>query len=719
MGRLIIVSNRLPVSIKTVDGETKFKGSVGGLATGLSSFYNDYKALWIGYPGAKIDSGVEKRLIDEFRCYPVNIPKPTFDLYYNGFSNKTMWPLLHSFPMYTTYSQDYWNAYKRVNRLFMGALSKIAKNGDTIWVHDYHLGLLPDMIRKRYNDAKVGFFLHVPFPSYDVFRLLPWHKDIIHGMLGSDLVGFHTYDYVNAFLESARVLNGYENRFGLIKLHGHTCTVRAFPIGIDFDRFSSYKSENVAHYRRKIAKIVGRKKLIFSISRLDYTKGIIEQLDAFRYFLGKNQEQVGNVLYVLVVVPSREHVEKYGHVKREIEMLVSEINSRYAKEGNTPVLYIYDTLSFSELIAFYKSADVMLNLPLRDGMNLVAKEYIASKDNLKGVLILSGNAGASKDMKEALIVNPYDLENISNAMEKALGLSGSYDYALNRSIRKRLLEGGVRKWAENFIGSLESSVKANSIKPKALDDEALRLIYRDISLDGKGLVILDYDGTLVPLCENPEEARPDAELLELLKGIAKRGHSVVLISGRKKADLERWFGGLHRISLVAEHGAYRKDPGAGRWEKTASFDTKWMGLVREIMEEYRARIDGSFIEQKENSLAWHYGKVKITGVEDTANEVYNTLTNITANSQVNVLFGKKVVEVSNMMSKGIYYELVLARTNPSFIFCAGDDITDESLFYVLPDGAISVKVGDGDSEAKYRCKSYKSLRNSMRRLFLK
>ena len=718
MGRLIIVSNRLPVSIKTVDGETKFKGSVGGLATGLSSFYNDYKALWIGYPGTKIDAEVEKKLTDEFRCYPVNIPKPTFDLYYNGFSNKTMWPLLHSFPMYTTYSQDYWNAYKRVNRLFMGALSKIAKEGDMIWVHDYHLGLLPDMIRKKYNNAKVGFFLHVPFPSYDVFRLLPWHKEIIHGILGSDLVGFHTYDYVNAFLESARVLNGYENRFGLIKLHGHTCTVRAFPIGIDFDRFSSYKSENVAHYRRKIAKISGGKKLIFSISRLDYTKGTIEQLEAFRYFLAKNQEHVDKVLYVLVVVPSREHVEKYGHVKREIEILVSEINSRYAKEGNTPVLYIYDTLSFGELIAFYKSADVMLNLPLRDGMNLVAKEYIASKDNLKGVLILSSNAGASKDMKEALIVNPYDLEEICNAMEKALGISGTYDYTLNRNIRKRLLGGGVRRWAESFIGSLESSVKVNSIKPMVLDDENLRSISSRISSDEKGLIILDYDGTLVPLYENPGEAKPDAELLELLQGISGRGHRVVIVSGRKKADLEKWFGGLD-ISVVAEHGAYRKDQGARGWERTASFDTKWMGLVREIMEEYRARIDGSFIEQKENSLAWHYGKVRIDGVEDTANEVYNTLTNITANSQVNVLFGKKVVEVSNMMSKGIYYELVLARKSHGFIFCAGDDITDESLFYVLPDRAISVKVGEGDSEARYRCASYKSLRNSLRRLFLK
>jgi trehalose 6-phosphate synthase/phosphatase len=718
MGRLIIVSNRLPVSIKNVDGEVRFKGSVGGLATGLSSFYNDYKALWIGYPGTKIDSDVEKKLIEEFRCYPVNIPKPTFDLYYNGFSNKTMWPLLHSFPMYTTYSQDYWNAYKRVNRLFMGALSKIAKKGDAIWVHDYHLGLLPDMIRKKYNDAKVGFFLHVPFPSYDVFRLLPWHKEIIHGMLGSDLVGFHTYDYVNAFLESARVLNGYENRFGLIKLHGHTSTVRAFPIGIDFDRFSSYKSENVAHYRRKIARIVRGKKLIFSISRLDYTKGIIEQLDAFRYFLAKNQEQVGRVLYVLVVVPSREHVEKYGHVKREIEMLVSEINSRYAKDGNTPVLYIYDTLSFGELIAFYKSADVMLNLPLRDGMNLVAKEYIASKDNLKGVLILSGNAGASKDMKEALIVNPYDLDDISNAMEKALGISGAYDYTLNKNIRKRLLGGGVRRWAENFMGSLDSSVKANSIKPMVFDEETLRLVSSRISSSGSGLVILDYDGTLVPLCENPGEAKPDAELLELLQGISRRGHTVVIISGRKKADMERWFGGMD-ISLVAEHGAYHKDQGTDRWERTASFDTKWMGLVREIMEEYRARIDGSFIEQKENSLAWHYGKVRIAGVEDTANEVYNTLTNITANSQVNVLFGKKVVEVSNMMSKGIYYELVLARKKHGFVFSAGDDITDESLFYVLPESAISVKVGDGDSEARYRCPSYKSLRNSLRKLFLR
>jgi trehalose 6-phosphate synthase/phosphatase len=360
----------------------------------------------------------------------------------------------------------------------------------------------------------------------------------------------------------------------------------------------------------------------------------------------------------------------------------------------------------------------MLNLPLRDGMNLVAKEYIASKDNLKGVLILSSNAGASKDMKEALIVNPYDLEEICNAMEKALGISGTYDYTLNRNIRKRLLGGGVRRWAESFIGSLESSVKVNSIKPMVLDDENLRSISSRISSDKKGLIILDYDGTLVPLCENPGEAKPDAELLELLQGISGRGHRVAIVSGRKKADLEKWFGGLD-ISLVAEHGAYHKDQGARGWERTASFDTKWMGLVREIMEEYRARIDGSFIEQKENSLAWHYGKVRIDGVEDTANEVYNTLTNITANSQVNVLFGKKVVEVSNMMSKGIYYELVLARKSHGFIFCAGDDITDESLFYVLPDRAISVKVGNGDSEARYRCASYKSLRNSLRRLFLK
>jgi len=722
--RLIIVSNRLPINIIRKKKSLSFQPSVGGLSTGLSSFYKSYQSIWIGWPGIakerikeeeKIE--IEEKLSTE-NCYPVFLSTNDIEEYYFGFCNKTIWPIFHYFPEYTVYDQNGWESYKRVNEYFCDAVINFAKEGNIIWIHDYHLMLLPKLIRDKFPNVTIGFFLHIPFPSFEVFRFLPWRKEILEGLMGADLIGFHTYDYVQHFFESIRRILGYEHIFSQVITETHVVKVDAFPMGIHYERFSNalYNPE----VQKEIKKFKGELKnlkVILSIDRLDYTKGIIQRLEAYDLFLQKNPELREKVSLILVAVPSRTKVEFYRLLKKQVDELVGEINGKYGTISWMPIRYLYRSLPFSKLAALYHVSDVAFITPLRDGMNLIAKEFVATKSDGKGVLILSEMAGAAKELGEALIVNPNNKEEVANALKEALVMPEIEKKERNQIMQERLQRYNILRWVNDFIYNLIYIKKIQKeLSIKRLTYYMQQKIINDYLKSNNRLILLDYDGTLVPFANAPEKAEPDPELLTLLESLANQPkNEVVIVSGRIKETLEKWFGDLN-ISLIAEHGAWIKEKGKD-WAIIEPLQDDWKQEIKPILEFYVDKTPGSFIEEKEFSIVWHYRKADSELAMARGRELKNILLHLTANLNLGILLGSKVIEIKNLgINKGRAVSILVSKRVWDFILSIGDDVTDEDIFAVLPETAYSIKVGLSHTKAKFNIESEYKVRQLLKEL---
>ncbi len=708
MRRLLIVSNRLPISIEKKRGELQFQPSAGGLATGLGSFYKSYRSLWIGWPGIAINKKngydkeqIEEQLLTEFNCHPVFLSQRDIVDYYEGFCNKTIWPLYHYFTEHVIYEESLYEAYKRVNRLFCDAIVEVAEEDDIIWIHDYHFMLLPQMVREKMPDATIGFFLHIPFPSFEIFRLLPWREDIIRGFLGADLIGFHTYEYARHFLTTVRHLLGYEHTVSYISGADRTIRVDVFPMGIDYERYAkAVETSEVQNAAEKLRSKCGDRKVILSIDRLDYTKGILQRLEAFYDFLERNPQHKEKVILILVAVPSRTKVEHYRTLKKQTDELIGKINGEHGTIGWVPIWYFYRYLRFPTLNALYSIADVALVTPLRDGMNLIAKEYLASKADGRGVLILSEMAGASKELGEALIVNPNNKEELVEALEKALVVPEDEKIEVNRMMQRRLQRYNVMRWAEDFVDRLLHTKKIQmEMHARILTPALKQKLLKDYGSSTKRLLLLDYDGTLMPLFLRPQQAQPTEYLLRLLKKLSgDPQNETVIISGRDKGTLEMWFGNID-LGLVAEHGAWIKEK---EWNLIESMTNDWKVEICPILELYADRTPGSFIEEKEFSLAWHYRKAESELASERALELKEALLALTANLNVGVLEGSKVIEVKNRgINKGRAAMVWISKEKWDFILAIGDDLTDEDIFALLPDSAYSIRVGLGPTKARF------------------
>lgn len=695
----MIVSNRLPFSVTRRGGEYILKQSVGGLATGIGSVYKSLRSLWIGWPGISGQvKEIDEKLTEE-NCYPVSLSQHDVENYYHGFCNKTIWPLFHYFVQHTVYSESMWKSYKHVNELFCDVIMDIAKPDDIIWIHDYQLMLLPGFIRNRNPDTTIGFFLHIPFPSFEVFRLIPWREEIIKGILGADIIGFHTYEYVRHFLDSVRRMLGYEHALGQIETGSRVVKVDAFPMGIDFSRFElAIDQPEVQREVGKIKKRIGDCKVIISIDRLDYTKGIPQRLEAFDLFLERNPEFKEKVVMILVAGPSRTRVEHYIQLKRQVDELVGMINGKHGTIGWVPIWYLFATLPFQGISALYHVADVALVIPSRDGMNLIAKEFVASKKDGRGVLILSEVAGAAKELGEALIVNPNDIEEIASTIKFALCMSEEEQISRNKAMQERLRRYNVSRWVNDFLDGL-SQIKEvqNNLATKKLSGEVRKELIIDYRKARNRLIFLDYDGTLIPFSSRPQDAKPDEELLNLLRRLSDESN-VVIISGRDKRTLDRWFGKL-KVGMVAEHGVWVKEK---RWKTIEPIRNDWKDKIRPILELHTDRTPGSFIEEKEYSLVWHYRKADPELGAVRARELKDALLHLVANLNIGVLEGNKVVEIKNIgINKGKAVLWWFERIKADFILAVGDDITDEDIFEVLPAWAYSIRVGIVSSKARF------------------
>ena len=724
MARLLIVSNRLPITIIKRNGRFGFQTSAGGLATGLGSFYKSYDALWIGWPGIaleRISKEEEEKIRNKLSgeaCFPVFLSHRHIENYYYGFCNKTIWPLFHYFSLYAVFIEKLWESYKRVNQVFCNAILNFTTKDDIIWIHDYHLMLLPLLIREKLPEATISFFLHIPFPSFEVFRLLPWRKEILEGLLGADLIGFHTYDYVRHFLDSVRRIVGYEHSFGQIGVDGRLTKVDVFPMGIDYNRFNKAVHRlDVQKEIKKLRKKLGERKIILSVDRMDYTKGIPQRLEAFDLLLEKNPEYRGKVTLILVAVPSRTKVEHYTLLKRQVDELVGRINGKYATIEWVPVWYLYRSLPFTNLVALYSIADVAFVTPLRDGMNLIAKEFVATKTDQTGVLILSEMAGAAKEMGEAIIVNPNNQHEMVEALKEALNMTELEQRERNKIMQKRLRRYDVVKWANDFMDKLSYVKKLQEeLCVKKLAPKIRKKLIDDYFKSNKRLILLDYDGTLVPLVERPEKAKPDVELLKILSQLSREPRNeIIIISGRDKETLNRWFKNLN-IGLIAEHGVWIKEKGKD-WEMIGPLKNNWKDQIKPILELYVDRTPGAFIEEKGFSLAWHYRKADPDLAEVRARELKDALLHLTANLRLEVLEGSKVIEVKDAgINKGRAALKWLQREEWDFILAIGDDRTDEELFAILPSSAYSIKVGLVASQARFNVGSERDVRILLKRM---
>jgi len=721
VGRILLVSNRLPITISIEGNDFRFESSIGGLATGLGSFYKSRDCLWIGWPGIDQDqikgcqAEIEAELLEE-RCYPVFIPKKDIDSFYDGFCNTTIWPLFHYLPLYTAYREDWWGTYQRVNEAFANAIAEVADPDDTIWIHDYQLMLVPELVRERLPNSKIGFFLHIPFPSFEVFRALPWRTEILYGLLGADLVGFHTYDYQHHFLQNVHRLLGLRSAKGQISAVEKTVQAGTFPMGINYEQYSSAALQPDALSREKeFHEIIGDRKIILSIDRLDYTKGIPQRLKAYSLFLKQCPQYKEKVILVCVVVPSRMHVEQYSILKNEIDEIVGAINGEHGTIGWVPIQYFFRSLDFNSMIALYNMADVALVTPIRDGMNLIAKEYLATKTSGKGALILTETAGAAQELGEAIIINPNDIKRMALAIREALEMPENKQIESVRAMQERLSNYTVMKWAEEFVGTLNSTVTKRDItriiplKRKQGDS-----LVREFEKANRRLLLLDYDGTLIPFSDHPADAKPGSEQLQLLKHLACDPRTeVVLISGRDRATLERWFADL-AIGMVAEHGVWVKERG-GEWQIAEGLEADWKKDIRPILQMWSDRSPGSFVEEKEFSLVWHYRKTEKKLGDMRAKELTSHLDHITADHKIEILVGNKVIEIKNAsIDKGQAAQHWLSRGNWDWIMAMGDDWTDEDIFKVLPQTAWSIKVGFHASAARYHVNSTRDVLTLLR-----
>ena len=420
--KLIIASNRLPFKIEKKHGDYEIGISSGGLVSALRSFIEIYKhhyeITWVGCPDFTLEAWTENQLLlhkQEFKIHPVFIPnKKEKSSYYNGFSNSTIWPLFHYFPSFAEFNEEQYKAYSKVNKLFSDEILKIAKREDVIWIHDYHLMPLPELLKNHLTSVQIGFFLHIPFPSYEIFKLIPkgWREELLRGLLKADLLGFQTTEYVNHFLYAVSYFLGLENTNGKIFHNGHICNVSDYPISIDFNKFfESFNLPAVKKGRRALTEKYKNEQIIFSVDRLDYTKGILNRLLAFEKLLEDNAGYKSKVVMIINVVPSRDSIKKYSQRKKMIEENIGRINGKYGNVDWQPIIYQYRHLSFSQLLTFYTSCHIALVTPLRDGMNLVAKEFIASRADRKGVLILSELAGAANELEMAVLLTQQTLLN--------------------------------------------------------------------------------------------------------------------------------------------------------------------------------------------------------------------------------------------------------------------------------------------------------------------
>jgi trehalose 6-phosphate synthase/phosphatase len=712
MPRWITVANRLPFSLNTSeDGKKKIVASSGGLVSALNGVHGNEEKVWIGCSPDGVGEKEWPKLHRELRASsknkswefePLFLSPDLYDSYYNGCCNDVLWPLFHYQPEIVSFDAKTWKAYQDVNEQFAFKIAETARPDDLIWIHDFHLFLVPKILKKLRPELRVGFFLHIPFPSSEVFRQLPAREEILSSLLECDLIGFHDYSYLRHFSSSVLRLLGIEAGFLSIQRGSHTTRLGVFPVSIDTDMFARRTREP------KIKSLASEMKqtpfLFLGIDRTDYIKGLDLKLKAFRQLIKNHPEYREKVSLLQVAVPTRTGVPVYMDLAREIAQLVGEINGEFSTPQWTPIHYIHASVSSEQLIALYRAADALVVTSKRDGMNLVALEYLACQSpETPGVVLLSEFAGAISILSHTIPVNPWDFDDTAEKMKIAIEMPKEEKISRMSTMQERLRKYTSTDWAHSFIAELEKQTPDVPIGPallvnsKGAKDLADR-VFAGEPKPQRAALFIDYDGTLVPIELTPDLAQLPAWTKKEIESLLHYSWlDVVIVSGRDSNFLSRQFAGLP-VHIAAEHGAKYFNPNEGRWKRRAHRSrASWYPAALKIISDYTSRVPLSQIEKKSFAIAWHYRQSPTEYGELQARKLAEELELGLANLPVSILRGKKVIEVRAIEAdKGIFASEWLENASvPTAGIAFGDDRTDEDLFGALRGRGISIKVGTG------------------------
>ncbi len=708
---MVVVANRLPFDLKTLaDGSTEAKQAPGGLVTALAPILSKREGAWIGWAG-DADVDLHAATTDGLTLHPVPLSADEISAYYEGFSNSTLWPLYHDAVADPEYHRHWWDAYQRVNKRFAEKSAAVAAPGAIVWIHDYQLLLVPQLLRDLRPDVRIGFFQHIPFPPVELYMRLPWRKEIIAGMLGADLIGFQVPGAVRNFLRLARTLVGAEVTGSILHFDGRSIRAGAFPISIDSKNQSELAvrpevTETAATLRADLGK---PRKIILGVDRLDYTKGINVRLRAFGELLAERDAAVDGAVMVQIATPSRERVGSYVRMREEIEQQVGALNGDYGRIGHPAVHYLHQSFPREELAAFYVAADVMAVTPLRDGMNLVAKEYVACRSAGDGVLLLSEFAGAAGELRQALLVNPYDTNGVKEALRTALLMPKTEQRKRMRTLRRQVLSNDVDAWAKTFLSTLEDTKDPVAAALRRLSDDVVDAV-RKLAGERYLLVGTDFDGVLAPIVDDPAAARPLPASIDALRTLALLPNtSVAVVSGRSLEQLRHLLGEAGPVHLIGSHGA--EDAGIAGLVQSLSIDgpppptiteteAALMKRIEAAVGELAVRFPSIRLEPKPAGIAIH-----LRGAPDSVEDAVTAEVTggIASWEGVYLLRGKKVLELSVVTAnKGKALDGLRQALGSTATIFIGDDVTDEHVFQILDGSDIGVKVGAGETAATLR-----------------
>ncbi|KAK3428797.1 alpha,alpha-trehalose-phosphate synthase [UDP-forming] 5 isoform X1 [Eucalyptus grandis] len=766
--RMIIVGNQLPIrSHKRDNGEWYFSWDEDSLLYQLKDgIAQDVEVIYVGSLKEEIDMSdqddIAQTLLDTFKCVPAFIPPDLFSKFYHGFCKQQLWPLFHymlplSPELGGRFDRSLWQAYLSVNKIFADKVMEvISPDDDFVWVHDYHLMVLPTFLRKRFNSVKLGFFLHSPFPSSEIYRTLPVRDDLLRALLNSDLIGFHTFDYARHFLSCCSRMLGlsYQSKRGYIGLeyYGRTVSIKILPVGIHIGQLQSVldlpeTASRVAELRDQFR----GQTVMLGVDDMDIFKGISLKLLAMEQLLLQHPEMRGKVVLVQIANPARGRGKDVQEVRSETFAAVKRINESFGRQGYKPIVLIDSPLQFYERIAFYVIAECCLVTAVRDGMNLIPYEYIICRQGneklnetlgldqsgpRKSMLVLSEFIGCSPSLSGAIRVNPWNIDAVAEAMDYALMVSEAEKQLRHEKHYKYVSTHDVAYWARSFYQDLERACRDHvrrrcwgigfglGFRVIALDPSFKKLSVDHIVSAYKRTksraILLDYDGAMGSTGSNSISVIPTAETVGLINSLCRDPKNVVfLVSGKERVILSKWFSSCDRLGLAAEHGYFLRPNQEGDWETCVSVtDFDWKQTAEPVMRLYMETTDGSTIEIKESSIVWNYQCADPDFGFCQAKELLDHLESVLANEPVSVKSGQHIVEVKPQgVNKGLVAERLLETMRqrgmlPDFVLCIGDDRSDEDMFGVIMsarDGpALSpvaevfpCTVGQKPSKAKY------------------
>ncbi len=686
---LTVVSNRLPFRAEGQPSGLELKRSSGGLVAALEPVLIERGGTWVGWAGIareEIEGAGGLPLPDHGAVHYHEVPLSANEVaqFYGGFANRTLWPLFHYFIGRTVIDGKTWRVYERVNARFAQAAAAAAAEDGLVWIHDYQLLRVPHHLRRLRPGCRMAFFLHIPFPAADVLRVLPWSRSLLRGMLAADLVGFHVPSYSEHFLICAERLLGCEvdRAAGIVRFEGRDVSVQAHPISIDTSHLETLARRKPDKPQPAWTEGV---RGILGVDRLDYTKGVHERLLAIERLLDVHPGYRSRIQFTQLLVPSRERVEEYSQMKKAIDETVGRINGRFSEPGWSPISYLVRSLPPEQLVHLYRQADVALVTPLRDGMNLVAKEYVASQIDNDGVLILSEMAGAAEELQEALIVNPFDIESVADALHRALSMTDDERLARMAALRDRVRANDVHAWVRRFLRAAEAaSLHAAQAKVSPVD-HARRRLARWLAERPTVVVFLDFDGTLTPIVARPEAVQVSEAARVVLEQAARTPNlDTVIVSGRTLADIQQQIG-VPGLTYVGDHGFEIEGPGINYRNDEADRYRQACAAAADDLD--KLGMDGAWVERKGATVAYHIRNVDPGRQAEAARLAEMAF----KRRRLRVVTGKAIVEGRPPVEwhKGYSVLYVLTRRHgadwPTRVraLYLGDDTTDEDAFRSL------------------------------------